>query len=190
MEHMMETGFAAFDGWTRIAAGERIEVEECVREHAKRFPHAGILIFDLGTGMQTDFAARVVPEEASPEAPADAVSGQKRGRGRPRLGVQCGELCLLPRQWEWLSEQPRSASATVRRLIDDARRNGSEEGRRMARIAAADRFLWAIAGDLPGFEEASRALYARSWEQFWELIAPWPEDIRTQVSEILERDIH
>ena len=36
----------------------------------------------------------------------------------------------------------------------------------------------AMAGNLPGFEEASRALFAGDPERFTELIRGWPEDLR------------
>jgi len=36
----------------------------------------------------------------------------------------------------------------------------------------------AIAGDLPGFEEASRALFAHQRVRFGKLIAAWPADVR------------
>ena len=36
----------------------------------------------------------------------------------------------------------------------------------------------AIAGNLPQFEEAARALFAYDRRRFGELIALWPEDVR------------
>jgi hypothetical protein len=36
----------------------------------------------------------------------------------------------------------------------------------------------AIAGNLPRFEEAARALFAYERRRFGELIAAWPEDVR------------
>jgi Uncharacterized protein conserved in bacteria (DUF2239) len=33
-------------------------------------------------------------------------------------------VTLLPRQWEWLATQPGGASAALRRLVDEAKRNG------------------------------------------------------------------
>ncbi len=36
----------------------------------------------------------------------------------------------------------------------------------------------AMAGDLPGFEEAVRALYANDLTRVAELIAGWPDDVR------------
>jgi hypothetical protein len=38
--------------------------------------------------------------------------------------------------------------------------------------------MTAMAGNLPGYEEASRALYAVDRAHFQELILPWPQDIR------------
>jgi hypothetical protein len=35
-----------------------------------------------------------------------------------------------------------------------------------------------MAGNLPGYEEATRALFARSREDFGERIRTWPADIR------------
>ena len=37
----------------------------------------------------------------------------------------------------------------------------------------------AIAGDLPGYEEATRALFADDRSSLENRIAAWPEDIRT-----------
>jgi hypothetical protein len=36
----------------------------------------------------------------------------------------------------------------------------------------------AMAGNLPGFEEASRALFANNQERLGELVSGWPVDIR------------
>ena len=47
------------------------------------------------------------------------------------------------------------------------------------------RFMSAMAGDLPGFEEASRALFAQDSEQFNERVASWLVDIREHVWKLL-----
>jgi hypothetical protein len=39
----------------------------------------------------------------------------------------------------------------------------------------------ALAGDLPGFEEAGRALFAGERERLASLIARWPVDIREHI---------
>ena len=88
------------------------------------------------------------------------------------------EVTLLPRHWEWLEAQRGGASAALRRLIDEARRADPEGERRRQAQAAADRFLNVMAGDLPGYEEATRALYARDGQAFAGHLAVWPPDIR------------
>jgi len=88
------------------------------------------------------------------------------------------EVSLLPRHWEWLEQQPNGASAAIRRLVDEARKRDPGEQQARAAIRAADRFLTAMAGNLPGYEEASRALYARDKKRFHELTRDWPRDIR------------
>jgi uncharacterized protein len=88
---------------------------------------------------------------------------------------------LLPRHWDWLAAQPGGASVALRKLVEDARRaNGDRERARAARDAAYY-FMSTMAGDLPDFEEASRALFAADRRKFGELIAGWPADIRDHV---------
>jgi hypothetical protein len=101
-----------------------------------------------------------------------------RGPGRPKLGVVAREVTLLPRHWDWLNSQPGGASVTLRKLVEQARR--ASEGRDRVRQSqdAANRFMSAIAGDLPGFEEATRALFAANTGRFDECVASWPADVR------------
>jgi len=40
------------------------------------------------------------------------------------------------------------------------------------------RFITVLAGDLPGFEEASRALFAGDPDGFLGAIGPWPQDLK------------
>ena len=49
---------------------------------------------------------------------------------------------------------------------------------------AAYRFMTAIAGDLPGFEEAARALFAGDQARFDEFVAPWPKDVRSHLCKL------
>ena len=81
---------------------------------------------------------------------------------------------MLPRHWEWLASQPGGASVTLRKLVETARRGGASE---RDRLDAACRFLTAIAGDLPGYEEAIRALYAGDRTAFDHEATRWPEAI-------------
>jgi hypothetical protein len=84
----------------------------------------------------------------------------------------------LPRQWEWLSQDPRGVSAALRRLIDDAKKNEPARDRMRRAQAAVGRFITGAAGDLPGYEEASRALYAGNSRSFLEHTREWPEDVK------------
>ncbi|AIZ44010.1 hypothetical protein QR90_01015 [Deinococcus radiopugnans] len=134
------------------------------------------LTFDDQTGRQTDFDLRGTLDDVLERyAPAPA----KTGPGRPKLGVVAREVTLLPRHWEWLEGQRGGASAALRRLIDEARKADPDGERRRAAMAATDRFLGVIAGDLPGYEEAGRALYAGNGEAFEAQLQGWPEDIRS-----------
>lgn len=156
----MEETFTVFEGSRRVARGSRAALtEELV---ARGYgPGAALLVFSDESGRETDLD---LSGKASPPAP--------RPRGRPKLGVQAKEVTLLPRQWDWLAAQRGGASATLRRLVEAAMRQPDPAARR----DAAFRFCNAIAGDLPGFEEAMRALYAG--EGFAAAIAEWPQDIR------------
>ena len=57
-------------------------------------------------------------------------------------------------------------------------RASGDRDRVRASQESAYRFMSAIAGNLPGFEEATRALFAYDRRRFSELIAGWPEDVR------------
>jgi hypothetical protein len=144
-----------------------------------------ILAFDDATGRVIDFnvhgsdadvVARYAARPATP--PPDDSPSEPRGRGRPKLGVVAREVTLLPRHWEWLAAQPGGASVVLRRLVEQERRAGSTKQQRRAAQEAAYKFMSAIAGDLPGFEEATRALFADNRARFDQEMAKWPADIR------------
>lgn len=167
--------FTAFSGFTLLLTGDLPAVLTRVREHLLGDKSAQVLIFEDASGKQVDFDLRGTLEEVlarvKPPAP-------KRGPGRPSLGVVCREVSLLPKHWEWLERQPARASGTLRRLVDATIRNESAADRLQRRVEAAGRIMWSLAGNLEGFEEASRALYARRWTDFSARIASWPEDLR------------
>lgn len=166
----------AFAGFRRIAGGTRSEVLAQLRQLPDA---ASVLLFDDSTGAQLDLDLR---EEAhtEPETPDEAP----RTVGRPKLGVVAREVTLLPRHWDWLGRQPGGASVALRRLVDDARRVHADRDTERAAREATYRFMTAIAGDLPGFEEATRALFAGERKRFDELVAPWPEDIGAHLQKL------
>jgi len=98
--------------------------------------------------------------------------------GRPRLGVVAREVTLLPRHWEWLSEQPGGASVTLRKLVEVARLSTVDEVRVRRAREACYRFTNTLAGDEPGCEEALRALFARDEEKVRAFTDEWPPDVR------------
>jgi hypothetical protein len=101
--------------------------------------------------------------------------------------VVAREVTLLPRHWDWLNGQPGGASVALRKLVEEARR--VNEGRDRVRRAqeSAYRFMSAMAGDLPAFEEAARALFAGKADQFASLICRWPKDVRMHLERMVGR---
>ena len=93
---------------------------------------------------------------------------------------------MLPRHWEWLSSQPGGASVALRKLVEQAKRASLAADRIRAAQEATFRFMNAMAGDLGGFEEASRALFASDRVQFDALILTWPDDIREHLRSLSE----
>lgn len=158
---------------------------------------AAVLVFDDSTGRLVEVDWRGTPEEvrARLEAPSESTgteAPERRGPGRPRLGVVAREITLLPRHWSWLKSQPGGASATLRRLVDQARRVHASQDTVRHSQEVAYRFMTALGGDLPGFEEATRALFAGSRESFESSVAAWPKDFRAYAMRLaaaaLERD--
>jgi hypothetical protein len=175
--------YTAFAGSHRLASGP---VREMLRE-AKTYLDAGgcesLLIFDDQTGAQVEFDFEGSPDEVIArldDDPAFAPPPPARP-GRPKLGVVSREISLLPRHWEWLDQQPSGCSAALRRLVEAASKTDQASQRARGARDAAGKFMWAMAGNLPGFEEASRALYAGDQVRLVELVAEWPSDIRDHV---------
>jgi len=166
--------YTVFQGFRRVASGIPPEVAVFLKDSRQG---GGVLVFDNETGGQIDLDTRGTPEEISVRY-ADQTAPEPRGRGRPRLGVVAREVTLLPRHWDWLGSQPGGASVALRKLVEEARRASGDRDRVRAAQDAANRFLSAIAGNLPGFEEATRALFAHDRRRFANLIAGWPEDVR------------
>src|SRR3954453_22561280 len=168
--------FTAFEGPRRLQSGLLAEVALAVKRVEGRSAQP-IAIFSDVTGRAIDLDLRGSDAEIVARLPHEQAI-QPRGRGRPKLGVVAREVTLLPRHWEWLNAQPGGASVVLRRLVDAARRTHGESDRSRAARDAAYHFMAAMAGDLPHFEEASRALFAHDRQKFERLIAAWPGDIR------------
>ncbi|MCB1645725.1 MAG: DUF2239 family protein [Pseudomonadales bacterium] len=174
--------FAAFSAGHLIAEGELRTVVLAVKRHIARNTDDSALIFDNATGRVTDIDFRGSEDEVL--ARLTGPLADKRGRGRPKLGVVGKEVTLLPRHWEWLATQPGGASVALRRLVDEARRNKSAEGQQRAAQNRAYQFAATMAGDLPGFEEAMRALFSNDKAGFDQRTVSWPEDIRVHAMKL------
>jgi hypothetical protein len=186
----LSTPCTAFAGSRRIASGSLIDValaikaaEGGTRDAVLTFNDISGAVIDLDLrGTTAEIVKRLI-EHAELEALAaktrdDLSCGSARSRGRPKLGVVGREVTLLPRHWDWLGKQPGGASQALRRLVDEARRAGGGHTEREAANERTYRFLSALAGDLPGYEDVIRALFAGQHEAFAERMATWPADVR------------
>ena len=145
-----------------LARGAPEEVVPKMLALQPRERSSDLLAFDDETGRQIDLDLR-------PEA------GAPRSRGRPALGVEAKEVTLLPRHWAWLAEQRGGASATLRKLVEEALKAG-----RAAKDHhdTAYRFLHVMAGNLPHFDDAVREIYAGNKVGYEHFSYDWPPAIR------------
>ena len=174
----------AFSGPQRIASGELRHVAMKAKQAFDLHPDRPVLVFDDADGRTVEVplelpAADLLRLLAQPQlaTSADAAPAARRP-GRPKLGVVAREITLLPRHWDWLAAQPGGASVALRRLVEEARKVSSGDDRRRAAQEATFRFMQAMAGDQPGFEEASRALFAGDVARFEGHVARWADDVR------------
>jgi uncharacterized protein len=188
----------AFKGNQRVASGNLLNVARKVKEIIDQDGQASILIFDDVTSepVEVDFRGTMEgvlerPEEPiagveSANASSDADQRSQRGPGRPKLGVVSREVTLLPRHWDWLNSQPGGASVALRKLVEEARRVNSGKDKVRHSKEVAYRFMSAMAGNFPGFEEATRALFAGDSQRFNSLVASWSIDIRDHAQKLAE----
>jgi hypothetical protein len=176
-ERTSPTEYTAFAGTRQIATGPRLLVLTAVKQHLD-INDERVLIFEDETGRQVDFNFSGSLDDVLER---ERASFTKNRPGRPKLGVVGREVSLLPRHWEWLEEQPNGISAAIRRLVDEARKRepGAQRARRLR--DAISRFMWAMAGDFPNFEETARALHAGDDSRVAELTRDWPPDVRGHV---------
>lgn len=192
------TSVTAFIGQQQLASGPLADVALAVMKASRSAAEQTILIFNDANGRpldldlrgsERDIVARLPRPASNPQLSAeDSSVPEPRGRGRPRLGVVAREVTLLPRHWEWLGTQPGGASVALRKLVEAARRSSGDLDRSRAARDAAYHFMSAMAGDLPNFEEASRALFGDDRRQFVALIAGWPGDIRDHIVKLAFSD--
>jgi uncharacterized protein len=191
--------FIAFEGDRRIAAGDLREVAGAAKQALDQRRDASILVFNGLTsepvdldfrGSIADVLARL-PDVPAVPAIADGflevtAPSAPRGPGRPKLGVVAREVTLLPRHWDWLAQQAGGASVAIRKLVEEARRTGEQKNRIRRAQEAAYRFMSAMAGNKPHYEDAIRALFASDRNGFGKLIGKWPTDVRDHAATLAE----
>jgi hypothetical protein len=191
-----EFAFIAFEGDRCIAAGCLRDVARAAKQTLDRHNEASILVFDGQTsspididfrGAVEDVVARLPDVATTPAADGDALLPGSRGPGRPKLGVVAREITLLPRHWEWLARQSGGASVALRKLVEEARRSSESKDRVREGQEAAYRFMSAMAGDKPRYEDAVRALFALDLPGFEKSITEWPVDVRDHARRLAER---
>jgi hypothetical protein len=178
-----ERTYTAFAGTRLVASGALRETLLRTKQFIDRSgAEQTVLIFDDQTGRQAEFDFRgTLDEVLEREAPSP-----RTGPGRPKLGVVSREVSLLPRHWDWLEHQPSGISAALRRLVEEAiKRDPAKERARRAREAVSN-MMTVLAGDLPNFEEASRALFACDPKRFARLIHAWPKDVRKHIEQLAQ----
>jgi hypothetical protein len=188
--------YTAFAGERLIVSGALETMLLGVKERLDGGELRPVLIFEDQTGTQIDFDFSGTPDQvlarmaehplfASREAGPKAQSGP----GRPKLGVVCREVSLLPRHWEWLEAQPGGISGALRRLVEEARKRVPNQQRARQAREATSKFMWVMAGNLPGFEEASRALFAKDDQRVAKLARDWPADIRAHLARLIAESV-
>ena len=189
--------YVAFQGDVQLGIGSLDKVVTLCFESKWEDQRTRIAVYEDESGRVVDVnlsgtfdevLARICGPKSEPqetEAASEAVVARKPGR--PKLGVVSREISLLPRHWDWLSEQRGGASATLRRLVELAKKNESADSIQRRIVESAHRFLWDIAGNQPNFEEVSRALFAANFDEVTTLSADWPEGIRHQLDRYLSR---
>ena len=171
---MEQARYVAFDGDRLIASGDVFETALAAKAALDADPTASLLVFDP-EARPVDIDYRGEPADVRERLQA-RFALPPRGPGRPKLGVTAREVTLLPRHWDWLARQPGGASVALRKLVERASREGAGHVRRAQEIAY--RFMSAMAGNEPGFEEAARALFGGNQAHFEAMTATWPEDVR------------
>jgi hypothetical protein len=186
----------AFEGYRLIAKGVPADVALALKTVWDRGPRAPVLTFDVATSMPVEFdlrgsaddiLARVAARITQPGSETTAEKDEPRKAGRPKLGVVGREVTLLPRHWDWLASQSGGASVALRRLVDQARKTSVASDMTRASTESAYRFMSSIGGNLPDFEDASRALFAGDFGRFDRLIETWPIDVRDHLRTLAHR---
>ena len=193
-----EKRFTGFCGHRLVATGDLIEVALELQALSERGADGPLALIDDSTGRAVGISLHGTPQQlrkrlerlaaaSATEEEEEEEPPRRQGRGRPKLGVVSREVSLLPRHWEWLATQQGGASVALRKLVEQARREGAARDRARAARDAAYGFMYEMAGNLPGFEEAIRALFAGDAAKLAEHLRTWPKDVRAHATRLAER---
>ncbi|MGK5084411.1 DUF2239 family protein [Bdellovibrionota bacterium FG-1] len=179
--------YTAFDGEKFIFRGSLNEVISKIKKRLGKAENSAVLIFSDLTGKTMDFNFQGTEKDVlkrlevftSRAEPKDSI-----GPGRPKLGVISREVSLLPRHWEWLASQPGGASASLRKLVEEAKKKAVSGNCVKQAQERTYRFMSVMAGDLEGYEDALRSLYRGDKERFLKQIEAWPRDVRVYAAEL------
>lgn len=177
--------WVAFEHHQKTAAGQPAAVIAAVQQRLASHPDAMPVVLDAVSSERIELDWRAPLEQLLTQVPApapetsdsEAADETPRGPGRPKLGVTAREVTLLPRHWEWLARQPGGASVALRKLVQSAMREGSAADAKRRATDAAYRFMSIVGGDLPHYEEISRALFAGELARLRALVGAWPADV-------------
>ncbi|WP_162137901.1 DUF2239 family protein [Acinetobacter sp. WC-323] len=165
--------YTAFSGYTLIAQAQLADIALKLKQLGETAET--ILIFNDQTGRQIDLdlsgAEQQIQQRYSEPEPEKKV-------GRPKLGVISREITLQKKHWDWLDQQSASASAVIRKLIDKELNDPTSESNIMLAKQATDRVMSAMLGNMPNYEEATRALYQGDREVFLKMIQDYPKDLK------------
>jgi len=176
-----------FEGNRRIALGNLSEVARKTKQVVDRGERGPVIILDAVTSRVIEVDFRGTADDVVNRLktkPSEDEPIERKGPGRPKLGVVAREVTLLPRHWEWLNSQPGSASVVLRRLVEQVRKDNSEKDRKREAQESAYRFMSAMAGNAPGYEEALRALYSGKTKEFNQYIKTWPKDVQEHARDL------
>jgi len=175
---------SVFNGYQRIYQGD---LQGLIQQINTKNANTTFLIFNDSTGkiLDINFNGSADQIYQSVILTYPELELKPKTRGRPKLGVVAKEITLLPRHWEWLAEQRGGASATLRRLIDQARKATLAESQQRKMHERTYQFLNAIAGNLPNYEECLRALFANDLVTFKKYLTEWPKDIQAYAEQLI-----
>lgn len=187
--------YTVFCGTRAVGSGSITTVAVAAHRALAKDSAAVLTVVCHGSGRTVDLdlrgsEAEVAQRHPAPGAPVTDASASDpaapRRRGRPRLGVMAREVTLLPAHWDWLANQPGGASVALRKLVLQAMRaHAAPDALRRARERTYA-FMSTMAGDLPGFEEATRALFAGDAARLAAQMAAWPPDVRQLVTTLAQ----